>query len=57
MAMNHKIDRYTPHSNRAGQYRSLVKRCTQRKSRRLGKEIAKGNEKAEGQSLTHGWAD
>lgn len=57
MSLNYKITRWTPRSNRAGGYRSEVKRATRRKARRLSHRVARGDEKAEGQALTHGWAD
>lgn len=57
MSLNNKIDRYTPHSNRAGGYRSEVKRATRRKVRRLSRQIALGDERAAGKPATHGWAD
>lgn len=57
MSLTAKIDKYTPRSNRAGGYRSNVKKATARKARRLSRRVARGDEKAEGEPVTHGWAD
>jgi hypothetical protein len=57
MSLTSKIDKYTPRNNRAGGYRSDVKKATARKARRLSRRVARGDEKAEGEALTHGWAD
>ena len=56
MSLDEKIPR-SFHGSRKGDTRADLKRFVKRKRRRFSKLIARGDEKAEGKPLIHGWAD
>lgn len=56
MALDGKLDKYSPKSRRSGGYRSEVKRHTRKKSRRQGKKAIRDGGDAPVRP-TVGWAD